>query len=413
MKIYPLNRALYDEICELMDLVKKKGVFKKYDSSKIIMIKTNDVEGALTFVRDTISGNYGLSFFVGKDGINSLHDMLTLDDLSYSITAFNLINVVYKKEELFEESDYVYFKKRKIQIRKLKNIVLNTYKEGYAMYVSTNDEAKKVIELLKALYVILNNKGADVDEAFKDENNAILAEIDFDKLTLSITVDELPYLEVALDETQATEEEVLEFKSLEYANYDLDIMTRGSGIAVRTKECNVSITPLLVTLNTEEMPLDRFDMFLSTPNEYRGQLLYILKEYFVEKGLPKSININNRKIYYQIKNLVSRLGIDIYLKLENPKYDSLLEDINYALYTSYPFTIRDQELMSAKEEDLRKTSNLIKELLDAFKNDKLFSIDEAAYSDPTIKKLLEIINESVLPDDGDDIDDNNENSFVS
>ena len=41
------------------------------------------------------------------------------------------------------------------------------------------------------------------------------------------------------------------------------------------------------------------------------------------------------------------------------------------------------------------------------------SFDEAAYSDPTIKKLLEIINESVLPDDGDDIDDNNENSFVS
>ena len=63
-------------------------------------------------------------------------------------------------------------------------------------------------------------------------------------------------------------------------DYDLDIMTKGCGIAVRISNCNKAITPLFVTLNTEDSPLDRFEAILSLPEEYREQILYMLKDYF-------------------------------------------------------------------------------------------------------------------------------------
>lgn len=416
MRIIPLRKTKYEIIKGFINKIKRLGVFKKFDSSNIIIFKSKDYTGAVTFASEPQLENYGLSFFIGDAGLNTLYDMLSLDDLSYNQASYNLINVIYKKDKNLTPSDYKFLNSHKIEIKRLNNVIFNTFNEGYAMYNTTSNEADKVFEMVCALYVILIHKMDYLEEVFsKNDDCVVIADVDFKKLQFSISQSPLPYIERRYNEIVSTEEEINEFMDIDHKEYEVEIMTKGCNLPVKINECNKAVAPLMISINTPTFPLAEFETIISLPTDYRSQLIYILRDFFKENGIPTKIIINHRRLYYEIKDLLNKLGVEVILQLENPKYDATLEDINVALSIAYPVTLADQEIMTVPETEIRNTMNLIKRLFKAYQSEDGILVEDDLLKNPAVHELINIINQAQIDDiDEDDLEeDNNDLKLVS
>lgn len=416
MRIIPLRKTKYEIIKGFINKIKRLGVFKKFDSSNIIIFKSKDYTGAVTFASEPQLENYGLSFFIGDAGLNTLYDMLSLDDLSYNQASYNLINVIYKKDKNLTPSDYKFLNSHNIEIKRLNNVIFNTFNEGYAMYNTTSNEADKVFEMVCALYVILIHKMDYLEEVFsKNDDCVVIADVDFKKLQFSISQSPLPYIERRYNEIVSTEEEINEFMDIDHKEYEVEIMTKGCNLPVKINECNKAVAPLMISINTPTFPLAEFETIISLPTDYRSQLIYILRDFFKENGIPTKIIINHRRLYYEIKDLLNKLGVEVILQLENPKYDATLEDINVALSIAYPVTLADQEIMTVPETEIRNTMNLIKRLFKAYQSEDGILVEDDLLKNPAVHELINIINQAQIDDiDDDDLEeDNNDLKLVS
>lgn len=408
MRIVPLRKNKYDIIVKYVNKIKRMGVFSKFNSSNVIIFNSNSLNGAVTFVNDPISGNYGLSFFIGDNGLNTLSDMFMISDESFNMSSFYLTNVIYKKECNLEPQDYDYFNKHNIPVKRINNVVFNTYEEGFAMYTSTSDIADKVFELLCSLYIVLMNKFDFIEEVFKREDKVILTSVDFANLTFTVNESDLPYLEKKLEYQKYTEEEHQYFEGINNENYEMYLITRGGNTPISIKECNKAVTPLLVSFNRNELPLDFFDVIISLPSDWRTQIIFLLKDYFQAHGIPKKIVINNRKLYFGLYELLSSFGIECVMQLENPQYDLMLDDINVSLFDEYPYTIRDQDLCKIPEDLYRKTISYIKKFFGLYFEDSLFDLPDEVLNNTTIKRLINIITQTqnMVDDEYEEITDN-------
>lgn len=416
MRIIPLRKTKYEIIKGFINKIKRLGVFKKFDSSNIIIFKSKDYTGAVTFASEPQLENYGLSFFIGDAGLNTLYDMLSLDDLSYNQASYNLINVIYKKDKNLTPSDYKFLNSHNIEIKRLNNVIFNTFNEGYAMYNTTSNEADKVFEMVCALYVILIHKMDYLEEVFsKNDDCVVIADVDFKKLQFSISQSPLPYIERRYNEIVSTEEEINEFMDIDHKEYEVEIMTKGCNLPVKINECNKAVAPLMISINTPTFPLAEFETIISLPTDYRSQLIYILRDFFKGNGIPTKIIINHRRLYYEIKDLLNKLGVEVILQLENPKYDATLEDINVALSIAYPVTLADQEIMTVPETEIRNTMNLIKRLFKAYQSEDGILVEDDLLKNPAVHELINIINQAQIDDiDDDDLEeDNNDLKLVS
>ena len=275
------------------------------------------------------------------------------------------------------------------------------------MHTATSDIADKVFELLCSLYLVLMNKFDYVEETFKKEDKVIITSVDFENLTFTVNESELPYLEKKLPYQKYSSEEHEYFEGINPENYEMLLITRGGNTPIAIKECNKAVIPLLVSFNKKDLPLSFFDVIISLPGDWRSQILFLLKDYFNENGIPRKIIINNRKLYFGLYELLSSFGIECVLQLENPQYDLMLEDINAALFEEYPYTIRDQDFCTTPEADFRKTISYVKKFFSLYFEDSLFDLPDEILNNPTIKRLINIITQTqeVIEDEYEEITD--------
>ena len=101
MKILSLNYDSYMMIKELMNRLKKRGVYNDFNSSNIMVFDNGTISFALAFTSKSEDTNYGITLFFGEDGLYSLEDMLTLPKEEINEGDYNLFVLSYKpKSEL-------------------------------------------------------------------------------------------------------------------------------------------------------------------------------------------------------------------------------------------------------------------------------------------------------------------------
>ena len=119
MRIYPMKIDKYLYLSDLVEQLLKYDVFNIFKEDDVFFITDGKNEKAFSVLRSENGNPFGISFFIGKDGLNTAHDMFCVSNLmafsplDYYLTNLMLIN---KSDLMPKEIDFL--KKNNIKIKK-------------------------------------------------------------------------------------------------------------------------------------------------------------------------------------------------------------------------------------------------------------------------------------------------------
>lgn len=363
MRIVSLKYDLYMYIKDLMNRLNKKGVYKDFNSSNIMVFDNGSISFAIAFTAKSEDNDYGLTLFFGQRGLYSLEDMLTLPKEEINEGDYNLFVLSYKNRLELTKMEANYFKKIGVEPARRNNLTITTYKSGYAPYTSTAAEARDIIKALYLCNKILDDSYEDIKENFKNPAiQSMLVDINMHKHTFNLHFGGLPKFEGIVPEVIPNDEELMLFRDIKQEDYQIDIRTSYATIPVKLKGMNRAVNPLLIAFG---WPFSKFDFkyLISNPEEQMQQMLFLLKEFFEKNGLPTKITFNNRDIYNKLNDIFKRFNIECVCN-RSIQTDGFFDDINVTLYKVFNTINVDQDFYSVLESDARLSLNAISRVLE-------------------------------------------------
>jgi len=363
MKILSLNYDSYMMIKDLMNRLKKRGVYNDFNSSNIMVFDNGTISFALAFTSKSEDTNYGITLFFGEDGLYSLEDMLTLPKEEINEGDYNLFVLSYKPKSELSMMETNYFNQRNMKLNRRDNLTITTYKNGYAPYVATTKEAKNIEKALYLCNKIMDDSYLEIVEQFKNPNiQSMLVDINMHKHIYSLHFGGHPKFEGLPHRRISTLEELNMFKDLKQEDYALEIRARNATIPVKIKGINKAIDPLLLVFGWPFSKF-KFNYLISNPEEQRDQMLFLLKDFFTENGLPTKMTFNNRLLFDSLKELFGRLNIEVLLD-RTMRTDGFFDDISITLHKIYDTIYSDQDYCTVSEESIRLSLDTISRVLE-------------------------------------------------
>jgi len=414
LKIISLNYNNYMMVKELMTRLKKRGVYKDFNSSNIMVFDNGTISFALAFTSKSEDSNYGITLFFGEYGLYSLEDMMTLPKEEINEGDYNLFVLTYKPKRDLTLQEAHYFDHKNIKPSVRDNLTLTTYRNGYAPYITTTKEAKDIEQALFLCNKIMDDSYEEIKEQFKNPNiQSMLVDINMHKHTYNLHFGGHPKFEGLPHRRISTLEEVNMFKELRQEDYALDIRARNAAIPVSIKEINKAIDPLLLVFGWPFSKF-KFNYLISNPEEQRDQVLFLLKDFFTENGLPSKITFNNRLLFDELKELFGRLNIEVALD-RAMRTDGFFDDISVTLHKLYDTIYVDQDFATVTEESMRLTLDTISRVLETINtgNPNLECSEEekniiTAFIDTIAQTTSNELNKDIL----DQIDDEEEEAEI-
>jgi len=92
-------------------------------------------------------------------------------------------------------------------------------------------------------------------------------------------------------------------------------------------------------------------------------MLFLLKDFFTENGLPTKMTFNNRLLFDSLKELFGRLNIEVLLD-RTMRTDGFFDDISITLHKIYDTIYSDQDYCTVSEESIRLSLDTISRVLE-------------------------------------------------
>lgn len=401
MRLISLKKDNYLIICNLVKEIVKLNAFESFNDFNLFMVDDGKKIRMFSLIYNDEDKECGITFYTKPEELNSAHDIFSFDPSTMNFE-YNSKNVILTNKENLDSDDIKYFKKNEIKIKKKNNVVVRTFVSGISTYISTNQEASDIIELLSCLVVLLRNDFDLLKEGFASKKMAFM-ELNHRRKVYAVHMISVPYLEKKYEYTIPTNDEINEFVGFERNDNDCYLLSKNLDVNVKSKSCNIALNPLFVMYSSED-DLYNCEILVSLPNEYSNLMISVLKDFFKKDGIPKSLVINSRKLYYGLYNLLDSLGIDVKLQVDNNTKNNFLTKVNEAISGFFSMFIEnvfsedefvemasfikqaiayaDGDEMLFSEEQLEMFSNIIGD-----EDDEIY-YDEDDYEDEDVLKDL-------------------------
>ncbi len=363
MKLISMKKDKYDLIKELMNSLYKKGVYKDFNSSNIMVFDLKSFTFTIAFTSIMEDRNYGMTIFVGHDGLNCLTDMMSLPkEVLFEGDYDNLYVLSYRGKDDLTIQEQMFYDERNIKTKLKNNLSITSYKRGYAPYITTTKEADEIIKALYLVNHVFNLTYDEIKEHFKNKSiSGLLVDVNMHKHTFSLHFGGVPRLKEDSLKVVASSEELNYFKELDVSDYSLNIRAHSVCIPVKIKECNKAVTPTIILIGWPFSKFD-FDYLISNISEQREQMIIILKEFFKNNGIPSKIVFDNRYYYNALRDIFEQLNVEVTLDL-HLESDGFFDDIEDTLYRVFDPVFVDQAFITIPEEEARLSLNAIKKVL--------------------------------------------------
>ncbi len=416
MNINSMDKVRYEVLSKTLKLFKQKGWFEKLNSSNIMVFDSNKQQFALTFTSKGERVNYGITFFDGLNGIESLNDMLTLPRDVLTEASFNAIVISFKDEDELSMNDLDFFRKRKIRIKAKDNLTFLTYKEGFAPYVSTIKEANTLLSSLSLFYSVFKDCDVEVIEKFKEPNvQSMLCYVDTKNQEYSLSYGMLPTILKDVKPRKVLDYELEMFKGIPQKDYEMKLITEYINIPISIDECNKAIAPLLIS--TTENDLSDFSYLVSLKQDQIDQMLFFLKEYFEKNGMPTRIVFKQQYFYNAFFNLFKKFNIEC--SLDKTLFCKEFVAIREACGDTFKTNFLDQAFRTVASELFIESLNTLKTAITALKSNGDCEIninnDMASLCDAFFMKIFGNKPEEIDEEDDEimDYSEDNDTNLVS
>lgn len=388
MKLVAIDN--YRVISKVVKTFIKKGYFANFSSNNLFYFVDEKNEIICSFVDNFGNDVFGIPFYFGSDGINCVIDMIdTESDYATSITDHCCTNVmICKKEALLpEEEEFIHA--MGLNITKENNIVIRTFKKGYPSRIANNDEAIVVLRALDYLKCVIENEIEDLPKAFKENK---ISKSFFDNSTMeyqSFYDSKIPAFKKYRKESFSLDV-YNEFKSFKRIPSVGELVTKNLTVPV-LDSYDEAILPLALSFAIDEA-LVKLQAITSSPKHYKNYILGFLEEIFSMEGIPQTIYVNERKLYYSFVNLFTKLGINFIFRRENEAADEMLYNLDTSITSYFKSSINDTVAILASEFSsvFKMAENIVDsgELNDDDSDDDSFSEDMEENLDEASKKYV-------------------------
>ncbi|MGM9971986.1 MAG: hypothetical protein ACI35W_06220, partial [Anaeroplasmataceae bacterium] len=337
------------------------------------LINDGKTEYAVGIITDKGVNNCGLSFFIGKEGLNTLHDMYSsAESDSMEISDYNMITALMADSKKLLDEELSFFKKNDIKIKNKNNIVLKTFKSGIEPYVSTSKDADLMIELLSFVLLLIENDKDTLIEGFSNNLLAYMT-VNYRRHIYSLNMINIPYLEREYDKVLANEMELKGFLEYNHSDYEAELIMKNIEVPIKVDDFNKNIYPLSVVYLVDEKVIEA-QAVVTTPLEYKENIIPILHNIFKSEGIPKKIKTNNRALYYKLYDLLDKIGVELILQEPSALGFKLMKITNQTLneYFLYqPNNLRNKSVFLNKHDFMK---HVLKNDLDRnnLENDDVF-----------------------------------------
>lgn len=356
-----LDKNDYLDICYLVNHLKEMGAFQLFDTENCFYFKDEKDEGVIIFVDNFGNECYGLSLFCGRDGLNTYHDLITLNDQnSFDLNEYNSINLMMCKKSGLVHDEIKMLNDFGVKLHRKDNIIPRTLKRGYFSAIVSKREARLLIDFLQYLLVLIKNDYEKISDGFINEKHCCSF---FSKKNRKYSVEllDLPYLEREYEYAEANTEYASELMGFKRVDQKARVFIKNVDLPVRLKKNSQVIYPLSVILEYENIGVVEYDNLVATPKEYTSLLLSIIHSGCEKNGIPYELVINDRRVYSEIKKTMELVGINLHLQIENEEINEMVLALNYGI-VSFCNTIIRKKGNFISEEAFRKFNSTIRQV---------------------------------------------------
>lgn len=324
MKI--MESGTYKYICQKISSFQKKGLWGAFSADETFYLVDEKGPIITSFIDNFGNEVYGMPFYYGSDGLNSFHDIMTVEsEYTITLTDHCTTNIMICKRDALLDEEIAYIRSCGMNVKKEMNIVCRTFRRGYPSRIATEDEAKIILKALIYLEIMIKLEKENIIANIKNDK-VIMAAFDNEKFEYNLKFGKLPVVEVPYSKK----------------NYSKDIFDEFSSFEITTDTCYLDIKNLMIPLLRKKsepiLPLVavysnnvkvlKITSIVSTPKNYNQFLLGFLLEIFSKSGIPSIFYVNDRRFYYDNFKLFEALNITFQFKREHSSIDKLLFDLD-------------------------------------------------------------------------------------
>lgn len=352
-----MDKEIYKTICRITKEFLKKGYWATFSAENIFYLVDEKKQVVCSFIDSFGNEVYGIPFYFGDDGLNSLYDMFSVEnDYSVSIADHCCTNIMICKKEALLPEEVQFIRNNDMNVMKDNNIIVRTFKRGYASRIANEREGELILQSLDYLKSLIQNEGNDLINSFKEDKQAC-AFFNNETMEYQVVYNVLPPLEKPYRKVMWSKDIITELKTFTQTDDTCYLTVRNIMVPIKINDTSQKVLPLLACYSDDNGVI-KMNTIISIPNHYSVYLIGFIEEIFSSRGLPSSLIINDRKLYYAFYRLFEEIGVNLVFKRENPILDELLYNLDQSAMTFFKTNINDNQNLAISSEEFQTVFNI-------------------------------------------------------
>ena len=313
MKKYTETQTLYRNLKSIYKKIVDLKPYEKFNRVDFFYLLDEKCPSLGIFCDSLIKSNPGIQFFINKDGLSHLNDLIkNSNTYGFDKSFGNLSAVSFVGKEDLDEDDKKFIKKMGCNVTE-KNLLVYTIKEGYGMVEPTKTDLEELTFLCKYMLCLVENETETLVQIFEKEY-MLLATFNNEQMTYNIKAipefefDNLPSMK------KAHQPFIDEVSKYNYRN-EKCYMTR-LYLPIKDNPNGYFYSVIFLYLEKEDLWLS--NIFECKPKKVNDYMYSFLDDIFKKYGIFDEIIISDRFLYSGLYKTLKKLNVDVkYERTEN------------------------------------------------------------------------------------------------